>query len=464
MFAGLKAALTNIASNAIRDITGTDLDGNKRGLDVAVGTGQLQLQGTPTQSSTDLYKVNTSPAGLNKEALDVAIHTGSGLGDAFGRLRMSQLFTIFDSKQINDNQPLFWDDQEVSGSGTSSTYNTGKASVSMNVSANTAGKRVRQTFQRFNYQPGKSQLIVLTANLNGSSSGITAGVGYFDDDNGVFFQAKDGAVYVATRSSTTGSVVDTKVAQADWNIDKMDGTGQSGVTLDPSKVQILFIDFEWLGVGRVRFGFFVDGVPIYCHEALHTNVDTTVYMSTPNLPVRYEIENDGTGVAAELLHICASVASEGGRQDNGILRHADSGTVASMTSGNSYAMLGIRLKSTHLDVVTLIENLSILATTKDDTAHWELYFNPTVAGTFTYSDVTNSGLQVAIGSNTNTITGGTEIDGGYFSTALPITNAVPNALKLGSAIDGTPDELVIACRPITSSMGAEASITWRELS
>lgn len=423
------------------------------------------IKGRPTADSIgEESKVTTSYLGNGKYGADVSVHYSSGLGDAFGRVRMSQLFTIFDSKQLNDNQPLFWDDQEVSGSGTSSTFNANEASVSLSVSANTAGKRVRQTFQRFNYQPGKSQLIVMTTNLYGSASGITAAVGYFDDNNGVFFQAKDGAVYIVTRSKVSGSPVDTKVAQSDWNIDPLDGSGPSGITLDPSKVQILFIDFEWLGVGRVRYGFFVAGLPVYCHETLNANVNDTVYMSTPNLPVRYEIENDGTGPAATLLHICSSVASEGGRQDNGVLRHTDSGAISSLTTGNKYAILGIRLKSTHLDVVTLIENLSIIATTTNDQAHWELVFNPTISGTFTYSDVTNSGIQVATGSSSNTVTGGTEIDGGYFSTALPVTNTTPNALKIGSAIDGTPDELVLVCKPITSNITVEASLTWRELS
>lgn len=395
---------------------------------------------------------------------NVIVDTDNASGDSFGRLRTSGITTLFESKQINDNQPLFWDDQEVSGTGTTSTYNSNQASTTIGVALNTAGKRVRQTFQRFNYQAGKSQLIVLTGLMENGGSGITGRVGYFDDNNGLFFELKDGVLGVGIRTFTSGSAVDNVIAQTNWNIDTMDGNGLSGVTLDPSKTQIMFLDFEWLGVGRVRMGFYIDGRPIYCHEFLNTNVLSLVYMSTPNLPLRYEIENDGTGAATTLKHICATVSTEGGADPTGILRHADSGQITSLTSGNLYAVLGIRLKSTHLDIVTLIETLSVFATTKDDSAHWELRFNPTVAGTFTYADVTNSGLQVATGANTNTVTVGTEIDGGYFTTALPVLNSVPNALKIGSAIDGTPDEMVLCVRPITANMGVEASITWRELS
>jgi len=403
-------------------------------------------------------------SGLMSHFNKVIVDTDNASGDAFGRLRVSNLTTLFDSKQINDNMPLFWDDSEVSGSGTTSTYNANQASTTIAVGATTAGKRVRQTFQRFNYQPGKSQLVVLTALLADAGVGNTACLGYFDDKNGLFFMIKDSVMSVVRRTYTSGSAVNTVVEQSSFNIDKMDGTGSSGVTLDPSKTQIMFMDFEWLGVGRVRMGFYNAGVPIYCHEFLHANVESLVYMSTPNLPLRYEIENDGTGPAASLLHMCSSVASEGGITNLGILRHEDSGSVSSLSTGTKYAILGIRLKSTHTDVNVILKNLSLLATSQNDLAHWELQFNPSVAGTFTYADVTNSAIQVAQGASTNTVTNGTHIDGGYFSTTLPISPKLDSSLRLGAAIDGTVDEIVLVVRPITNNITVEGSLTWRELS
>lgn len=382
--------------------------------------------------------------------------------DAFGRQRTSEPTTIFDSKQVFDNLPLIYDDQEVSGSGTSSTHNTNHAATVMAVSASTAGKRVRQSFMRMNYQPGKSQLILVTGTLGNGGTGITAAMGYFDDDNGLFAKSEDGVAYFVKRSSYTGSAVDTAVAQADWNIDKMDGTGPSGYTLDPTKSQILFIDFEWLGVGRVRMGWVIDGKIIYAHEFLHSNREAGVYMSTPNLPIRYEIENDGTGGAAELEHICASVMSEGGVQNNGYLRHYDSGAVTGLSANTTYAVMGGRLKSTHLGATVLVENISIIGSANDQ-AHWELRIGGTVAGTFTYGDVSNSAVQVATGSSSNTVTGGIEIDGGYFSTTQGVQFTVPNALHLGAAIDGTPQEWQLVVIPITNNITVRASVTWREL-
>jgi len=242
----------------------------------------------------------------------------------------------------------------------------------------------------------------------------------------------------------------------------MDGTGASGVTLDPTKSQIVAIDFEWLGVGRVRIGFVVDGAFIYVHEFLHANRTAGVYMSTPNLPLRYEISNNGTGVASSLEHICSSVMSEGGIENLGILRHQDTGLISSLSSNTAYAVMGGRLKSTHIGVSINVENISIIGSANDQ-AHWELRFGGTVAGTFTYNNLANSAVQTAIGTNANTITGGTEIDGGYFSTTQGISFTVPNAARLGSTIAGVSQEWQLVIIPITNNMSVRASVTWREL-
>ena len=384
--------------------------------------------------------------------------------DAFGRWRTSEPLVVFDAKQLFDNAPLFFDDAETSGSGTTSTYNTNQASTTIAVSAATAGTRVRQSFQRANYQPGKSQQILCTWGNLEAVTGVTKRVGYFDGENGLFFQNAGGTSAVVRRTFTSSSAVDNEVTQSSWNLDTMDGNGVSGITLDFTKTQIGIIDFEWLGVGRVRFGFVVNGLIYYCHELNNANNLDIVYMSNPDLPIRYEISNDGTGSADSFDHICSAVESEGGVDRNGVLRHQHSGSVSGLATGTKYAMIGLRLQPSKLGGIVEIENVSLITTTSNDKAHWELIFNPTVAGTFTYSDVTDSVLQVATGASTNTVTGGTITDGGFFTTSLPTTNVIPNAKKLGAFIDGTVEELILVCQPITNNITVEASITWREVS
>ena len=391
--------------------------------------------------------------------------------DAFGRWRVSNPVTIFDSKLIHDAQTIFWDDSEVSGSGTSSTYDGDKAMTRLAVSANTAGMRVRQTYMHFNYQPGKSVLTLMTAVMSGNASGIEANVGQHDDDNGIFFQAKDGILNAVIRSSTSGSAVDTKVAQSSWNGDKLDGTGASKHTVDPTKCQIIWWDYEWLGVGRVRMGFVIDGAFILCHEFNHANSVTEVYMSTPNLPLRYSIENDGTGPATTMDHICSTVISEGGSHDLGELHYASTaGThVDADADGSVYAIVGVRLKTTHLGAVVKVLAASVLETAGSNNYEWILVINPTIAGSFTYADLdADSAVQVATGATANTVTNGEYVAGGHGSSGAKggaEASAIESAKWIGSAIDGTRDEIVLCVRPTGSvSLDIEGGLTLRALS
>lgn len=389
--------------------------------------------------------------------------------DSFGRLRTSQPFTLFDSKKLNSNKALFWDDQEVSGSGTTTTYNTNRASVTLGVADTTAGKRVRQTFQRFNYQPGKSLEIFNTGVMGAAAAGITRRIGYFDDQNGIFFQQTSSGMSVGIRSYVTGSAVDTVIPQASWNTDTMDGSNDennpSGLLLDPTKVQIFAMDIEWLGVGSVRFSVVINGALYLVHQQNHANIIDSVYMSTPNLPLRYEIENDGTGPAATIEDICTTVISEGGAQQTGITGYVSTGgTHIDASAANTiYAIHGIRLRADSLDSVVRLINVSLLAQTSDD-FEWLLIADPTVAGTFTYSNVDGFSIQHALGVAANTITpgSGTILDGGLVNASDNVNIKLDSLYYLGSAIDGTPNTLVLAVRPLGANCDIEGTLTWSE--
>jgi hypothetical protein len=404
----------------------------------------------------------------------------TGFIDAFGRQRFSQPFTIFDSKQIWDdpdiansaeNFPLFWDNQQVSGAGTTTLFNVNRASTTLGVSVNTAGRRVRQTKQRFNYQPGKSQVGIFTCIDLETTSGIAKRIGLFDDDNGLFFQSEDGVVSVVRRTFSSGAAVNNPIAQANWNLDTMDGNGFSGVVLDFSKSQILVVDFEWLGVGRVRFGWYIDGLPVYCHQYLNTNNLGVVYMSNPNLPVRVEIENDGTGAADTFEQVCTSIISEGGIQPNGALRCADTGItpLATTTAGVTYAIAGIRLKTPYLSADVRETIISMIETSGANNPFlWKLHLNPTVTVPLVYSTaLPNSAIEFATGTGTpanNVITDDSiVIHCGYASrSAQEVTVPLESALRPGASISGTRDEVVLSNTPFTPNQNASASISWRE--
>ena len=376
--------------------------------------------------------------------------------DAFARQRISSPTTVFDSKLVGDNRPLLYDDAEVSGSGTTSIYNVNTSSNRLSVAATTAGRRIRQTFRRFNYQPGKSQLIILTGVINTPTSGNTKKIGYFDDNNGLFFDSTNATVGVNVRTFTSGAAVTTRIAQSAWNLDKLDGTGSSGVMLDFSKTQIFFFDFEWLGVGTVRFGFFIDGMPIYCHAVHNANILADVYMTTPNLPIRYEIQNDGTGASDSIKQICSTVIAEGGSDGTGFPISIDRNTV--MQTGNNsdfHPLFAIRLKTNFLGSTVNFRDFSIICTS-NAAYRYRWLLDPTVAGTaFTFNSLANSSIEFDnTATSTTTISGGTVINAGvgYQTNQGGQTQGnFSREFALGSTISGTRQVLVLAVARVTGA-------------
>lgn len=388
--------------------------------------------------------------------------------DAFGRLRVSEPYTIFDSKHLHDKQPLFWD-ESIGGSATA-THSQPNACIEMVVTASATDFIIRQTRQRFNYQPGKSELVFFTFHID-PGAGVNQKLGLFDGtgtndltpNNGIFLEI-DGTS-VSWNIAKNGSTTET-VAQANWNVDKFDGTGPSGVTLDIDATHIGVIDMEWLGVGRVRIGFVINGLPYYAHYFYHANDPTfqSVYMSSPNLPMRYQITSDGTAVG-QLDHICSTVISEGGIEETGILRSVDTENIHldADLPDVTYALLGIRLKSAYIDITVLPEYMSMISETNDD-FKWSLHLNPTISGTFTYADVSNSAIQKAAGVTANSISSdGLIIDSGYAQSNTSVDRKFSTALRIGSLIDGTQDELVLAVTPLSSNADIQGSLTFREL-
>ena len=391
--------------------------------------------------------------------------------DAFGRLKVANPETIFDSKQIHDAQPLIWEDVVLSGTGTSSTYNTNQASTTLAVSNTTAGSRIRQTYQAFPYQPGKGQDIKMTGILGNPATGITRRCGQFNTNNGVYWESSPTAKNVVIRSNTSGSPVNTVVAQSSWNLDKLDGTGASGVTVDFSKVLIFGIQYEWLGVGSVWFYVVVNGVQIFVHRFDTSNVGTLVYMSLPNLPLRWEITNGGTGGVASVTHICSMIASEGGVGQTGHTGFI--ARTAVLTTGNNsslYPVIALRINSSYPGGIVDLREIYPICNTNSIVYNWYLLLNPTITGTaLSWTSATNSVMQYDISrTNTTTVSGGTIIAGGTAITGAtnsrtPVNDMVYSDLRMGFSNAGTADIIVLAM--MTNVGGATdfwGGISWNE--
>jgi hypothetical protein len=383
--------------------------------------------------------------------------------DAFGRARISEPATIFETKQIFDNAPLLYSDQQVSGTATTSTFSTLTASTVIGVTSGNVGRRDRASLRNPNYQPGKSQLYYFTGDLPTTGAGQIARIGCYGDDNGICFESRNGVYSVVIFSKTSGTVTADRISQGAWNIDTLDGSGvndekgllknPSKIQFDGSKVQLFAIDFAWLGTSRVRLGMKFGGNMVYIHEFLNANVNTECYMSTPNNKLRYSVENLTTTAGdLNMKCICSAVMSEGGNQELGTTTYiSNEGTHIDATTGDSlYALIGIRLKSTHLGATVKIKNATIISETNDDT-EWMLLFNPVLDTALVWADETNSALESSKANGQLISSVGKQFGGGYLTASQSggaQTEAIETEQLLGSSVDGTRDVIVLAARPL----------------
>jgi hypothetical protein len=401
---------------------------------------------------------------------NIAGGTGGTSVDAFGRLRVSQPFTLFDSShRFRDNN--LWATSNTSN--TTIVFSENEGLINLNVDTTANSEIIRETTKVFSYQPGKSLLIFTTFVMAPAKTNLRQRVGYFGANNGMYLEQSDSTISFVERSRVTGTMVETRIAKADWNIDKMDGTGPSGLTLDLTKAQILWMDIEWLGLGSVRMGFVIDGSFVLCHTFHHANIVSTTYITTASLPLRLEIKNTGiTASNSTMKQICSSVISEGGYELNG-LQQAVGNEVATPTdltnAGTYYNLVSLRLKSTHLDAIVILTALSMLGITNNAIYNWQVRGSATTTGGTWISAGPNSAVEYKLDGAT--VSGGRVLASG-FSTATTQSSVPIDILKEAlfkfqlerDGLAGTPYELTLCCA--TNSAGADmyAAMDWEEIS
>ncbi len=386
----------------------------------------------------------------------------NGNGDAFQRLRVAEPFTIFDSKQLYFDNTLIW--STLTNGNATSSFLPNNACMILTASGSNSSV-VRQTKKRHNYQSGKAQGIVFTGNFNTQPQvSVIKRVGYFSQTDGIGFMSSGSSFGVFLRTNTSGTPSDTFISQSNWNLDTMNGAGPSGNTLNLTASQIFFMDFEWLGVGRIRYGIFHGGIPIYVHQITNTNVLSTVFMSSPNQPIRYEVINSGS-VPTSLTHICSTVTSEGGLQNNGAVKAISNFSALSLTAGGYYGMIALRLSASCLDAGIIPLDTSVATTTTTAIYEVALLLNPSGSLPWVWQNLPNSPIQYATGSAAFTIA--TEGNKQYSTMGASSTVAAQiqfdPTFALGSDVTGSQDILVLAVRDINGTMANVCStLSWRE--
>jgi hypothetical protein len=393
--------------------------------------------------------------------------------DSFGRLRVSEPFTMFDSSHRFDDNDLWSTATATSGA---AVFNANQGLVDLNVTAASGSSVIRETIKVFAYQPGKSLLTLNTFIMSPAKTGLTQRVGYYGANNGFYLEQADSSVSFVKRSVVTGSLVNTPVLQADWNGDKLNGSGPSGLTLDLTKAQILWMDLEWLGVGSVRMGFVINGQFILCHTFNHANIIASTYITTASLPLRYEIFNTaGTTGASTLKQVCSTVLSEGGYELRGKQQSVGTPITAPMTfavAGTYYPVVGIRLISTRLDAIVIATAISLIGLGNGKNYQWRVVNgNVAISGGSWVPAGGDSAVEYNITGTS--ATGGRILASGYVNSSnqgSPSINILKEALFANQlerdALAGVPYQLVIEMAiDVTGGLsGAYASIDWEEVS
>lgn len=384
--------------------------------------------------------------------------------DMFGRIKTSEPYSIFDSSHRYTQNGDFSD---LTASGGNVSYNEYQSTALLNVTTTSGSKVHRESKKVFPYQPGKSLQVMQTFCFAPAQANLRQRAGYFSRQNGFYLEQDGTNVYLVKRTYVTGSVVETRVAQADWNVDPLNGSGPSDLVLNLSKAQIFWSEYEWLGVGSVRLGFVIDGFFIPVHVFNHANVIDTTYITTATLPIRYEIENTGTtNTSSSMKQVCVSVVSNGG-----YFKFSNVKTVVrpSATVGtNYYPLIALRMASGRMDSVIIPGIVNLFPTTADD-FEYALIMNPSsiTGGSWVLHSSGNIEYNV---SATAMADDGTHLSDGFFgstnqATSSESADARNFAFQLGRTNADTPvsDVFVLAVKAVTGTGNVKSSLGWYDL-
>lgn len=390
--------------------------------------------------------------------------------DAFGKARVVEPFTLFDSSFIYSDDSRNWNSNTAVGG--DSAFVANASHIAMSANGTIGSKCIRETKKTFKYQPGKSLLTMSSFEMApisayAANTGLRQRIGYFDDKNGTYLEANGNTLILVVRSNVTGSVVENRVPQSLWNVDKLNGTGSSNLTINVANSQIFWTDTEWLGVGSVRAGFVIDGQFIISHIFHHANRGQGVYMSSATLPLRLEIENLATtGLSATLKHICNSVISEGGYTPSAASRAvATPLTGINLNQTTFTPVIALRLKSAFKNAVVLPSLLTAWGL-QNTPFVYRISMNETVANGTWVSAGTESAVEYNI--TATDMSGGDVLmqglyGGGTIGSHLEMNLGEFNhSMQLRRRLDGTMETFVISALSTTNNDDTVATLTWQE--
>lgn len=387
------------------------------------------------------------------------IETGSE--DSFGRIKVAPPHLLFDASfQYSLQEKVFIQDTINNAT---ITHNTTRSSVVISSSSDIGSRARFRTRNYFPYSPAFTNTVIGSFNFHGSTQNVTKRIGLYDEKNGFMVQVTGNSFEVGIRSSISGTAVDTFVEQADWNIDKMDGNGESRINLDTTKQQIFFLEYQWLGTGRVIFSFVIDGLRYNVHEFNHANILSNLYSQTGTLPIQAEVI--GNGVSDYMEFTCCSLASNGAVSQHGHLFSASNYTSPKpMPSvGTKYPVISIRKKTGYSDVPVQVLDMNAFSTSNDDFLV-QVIHKGTLTGA-TWTSITSSLCEQD--TSATAIVGGDIIAQFYMKGNLQASDKLEYISKfwdltLGDDFSGNSEIMTLAAIPLTNNASMYGIVTFKE--
>jgi hypothetical protein len=422
----------------------------------------------------EVMVVADASGNVNSSYNPLFISEAPGSYTSKNRQKVSDYQTVFFNTFQYNIESDVWD-QALYTNGTA-TFNANTNNVDLAVTNEIGSKVIRQTKNAMRYIPGRTSTLTYAMRLGITTAGIRKRIGLFDENDGFFFEFGDtGDYHCVVRSKTTGSVVDRRVDRADWNGDKLDGTGPSGIILNPNTQQMINFEYEWYGAGQIIFSFTIDGRSHIIHTFNNGNVLSVPWASTPFLPIRLELENltgGQTGGPFYLYQGSNSLISEGTPDKLGISANKTSPiTGTRMGSANAwYPVLSIRLAADNLKGIVLPTFFQV-ATIDNTSIFYKLVKNPVIGtggSSWTSLEDQNSFSEFQIYTNPSAITeanSGVQLDSGFVisgsGTGIALNKDV--VLQIGRSSLGTVSDVItiLAASPGTGK-DAVAALTWIE--
>lgn len=368
--------------------------------------------------------------------------------DAFGRLRTSNVTSLLEYKHTFDKLPLVIN--EVTAGTCTSIYDDVNSQVAMTTSANNSYV-IRQGKSRGIYQPGKGQLFEASLSRFDLQTNVIKRVGYYTTSTSAPYTSIVDGFFLESNGQT--GIISFQIWQSGTTI--LSSTTTSWLTtdynvnnIDWSKTQLMSTDFQWLGVGRLRFGLVIDGLVKTFVTNSGTNNLSNVYMKAPNQPIRYEIRQVGVGSGVFNM-ICSQISLEGSinalQRSLGLVQFA---TVQATTAGVKYPLIGYRLNQGYEGVNITLSDVQTINTSNPSKSDFYITveLNPTLSSNATFTGVTNTGVDYSISTGQTITTNGyvlTNFLGSGSGTQVDSFQFKDNMLRPGVNVDGTKDEVWI---------------------